>query len=264
MLLINFFRLPCLYSKRRTFATSFAAQFWVPLGLAFLLLIVNDFARAAGTSSAEQASPARPRELANSAATTQLDKLTLPSPIAPPTFTEAALTLTVLGPKGNSTILSNQRYDLSQIDALPIVCAQIQHWALKDFERLQNFGYIFGTGIGEKTIQMQLSNGILLSNVEVLYMKLLAGLSWQQGLIPETASLGVSVLLVEELWQQNALASEARWSRWTPSLAMLAQGKWQLNQRWYSLLEVHNQWPLRDNEFETNTQRIHLGLGYQL
>ncbi len=194
----------------------------------------------------------------------QVENLPIPEPLVRPTHTEAAITLSALSPKGTSKVLADQNFDLSTVEQIPIIAGQIQHWTYKDFERGQNIGFIFGTALGEKQVNVTFNNGYTLDNVEILYLKLQSGLSWEQALWQDRFSVGISGLITEELWQQNTPSLESRWSRWSPSLALVAQVKGQLNQRWYSMLEIHNHWPLRENQVEASQQRAHLGVGYYL
>lgn len=194
----------------------------------------------------------------------QVENLPTPRSIVPPTYTEAAITFTSLSPQGRAEVIGNQQYDLGQVEALPIVSAQIQHWFYRDNEKLQHIGYILGTGIGDKAVNLQLGSGYTISQVEILYMKLLAGLSLEKTIYDDRLHFGLSGLVVEELWQQNTAGSESRWSRWNPSIALSLQGKLQLNKHWYGLAEAHNQWPLGEHRVQTSQERLLLGLGYYL
>lgn len=207
---------------------------------------------------------ARLKAKASQQAPLQVKNLPNPDSIVSPTFTEAAITFSELTPAGTSTVSGQQSYDLSEIQGLPVVSGQIQHWLYKDFERQQHFGFLLGTSLGEKTINVALKNGYTLGNVEILYMKLMGGLSLEKTLIDERFHLGLSGMIVEELWQQNASAMETRWSRWNPSLALNAQAKIQITRKWYTLLEGHKQWPLQETSVTTSAERVHLGLGYFL
>ncbi|MEY4617683.1 MAG: hypothetical protein RJB66_2643 [Pseudomonadota bacterium] len=207
---------------------------------------------------------AKIKSKANHKAPLQVRNLPTPLSIVTPTFTEAALTFSTVSPGGAVSMIGKQTYDLSQVASIPVISAQIQRWLIKDDERGHQVGILFGTGVGEKNIHLQHTNGYTLSNVEILYMNLHAGISLEKSLIEDTLRFGLTGSVVEELWQQNGAAIDARWSRWNPALALNAQTKIQLSARWYSLLELHKQWPLAEKPIATEMERFHLGFGYDL
>ena len=194
----------------------------------------------------------------------QVENLPTPPSVVPTIYTETALTVSNLQPEGTSSLLGKQTYDLSLLGSMPVFSLQLQHWLYKDFERLQHVGFILGTSVGEKTINVALANGYTLSQMEILYTKIQAGLSLEKTLKEDRLHLGLSAVFVEELLQQNAPTNEARWSRWNPALAVAIQGKLQVSRHWYTLAELHNQWPLSDNTVTPSRERLHLGLGYYL
>lgn len=53
-------------------------------------------------------------------------------------------------------------------------------------------------------------------------------------------------------------------SYWVPALDLLTQLKWDLNQRWYSSIGIHNYWFINDNQIVADNQRWQLGFGYHL
>lgn len=204
------------------------------------------------------------KERSSHTAPLQVSNLPTPPSIVSPTYTEAAIALSTISPGGSASMIGKQTYDLSQVSKIPVVSAQIQRWIIRDFERGHQVGILFGTSVGEKAINLQHTNGYTLSNVEILYMRLHAGLGLQKTLIEDRLHFGLTGSVVEELWQQNASSIDARWSRWNPALALNAQTKFQITGHWYSLLEFHKQWPLVENPIASEMERWHLGLGYYL
>ncbi len=194
----------------------------------------------------------------------QVENIPVPVPVKMPTFTEAAITLSTISPKGKSVILGSKSYNLNQVKTLPVISAQIQHWIFQDFERAQNMGFIIGTGLGDRKMSIDLNDGNLLSNVEITYLNIVAGLSWEQTLFEEQLAIGLSGIISQELWQQNAPYLESQWSQWVPAMGLIIQAKWRFNQKWYCLGEVHNRWPLKDNQIDSTNQRLHIGFGYSL
>ena len=194
----------------------------------------------------------------------QVKNLPSAGSVVAPTFTEVALTVSKITPGGTASVVASQRYDLSLVESLPVLSASVQHWFYRDFEKLQYLGFIFGTGLGEKQINVELRNRYLLTNVEILYMKFFAGLSLEKTLLDDRVHFGLNGLIVEELWQQNAANNESRWSRWVPSLALSGQLKVQVAPRWYGLVDARKYWPLAESSISTEAERIYLGVGYYL
>jgi hypothetical protein len=92
----------------------------------------------------------------------------------------------------------------------------------------------------------------------------MAGLSWEQALFDEQLTIGLSGIISQELWQQNAPYLESQWSRWIPAMGLIFQTKWRLTQKWYCLAQVQDRWPFKDNQIDGANQRFHVGFGYSL
>lgn len=195
----------------------------------------------------------------------QVENIPVPPPVQRPAFTEAAFTLSTVSPQGKSMELGSNTYDLSQVGTLPVISAQIQHWMMHDFENNQTFGFILGTGLSDKRMDIDFTDGTSVSKVDIVYLNLLAGLSWEQLLLEDQMSVGLSGVLSQELWEQNATSIASQWSRWVPAIGLIIHAKCRLGERWYGVAELHNRWPFSDKQqIDSTNQRFHFGLGYSL
>lgn len=193
-----------------------------------------------------------------------VENIPTPPPSLPRTFTETAITYSSLSPKGRTQLFESESFDMSQAQSVPVLGAQVQRWFFRDYENSQHLGYILGMGLGDKKINVTLKDRPPLSNVEIIYMRLMAGLSLERAFLNDRLYLGMHTLLIEELWQQNAPELGSQWSQWNPALGISFNLKGTITQRWYGLAEFHNHMPLRQKVIETNNQRIYLGVGYCL
>jgi len=194
----------------------------------------------------------------------QIESIASPEIISAPSHSEVALTISSLQPKGELPLTTHQNYDFSKVSSITILNAQLQHWMIYDHEKNQRLGFQFGTSLGDKNLNLNLTQGNPQTHINIIYMQLFTGVCLEQTLIDDKLTLGLNGLISEELWQQNTTSSEGQWSRWSTALDFSVQPKWILNQSWYSTLEFHNQWPIRKTKIETSQQRWHLGIGYYL
>ncbi len=239
-----------------------------PIHKAFLLAVIslfsfNNFAQTSGDNNSLLPTGTRSTFPSNTPTVSiPVESLPTPPSILPRTSIETAITYTTLESKLNSNLDESQYRDTSF--SIPVLGAQIQSWLYRDYENSQHVGYILGTGIGDKKAKLNSYNSSANTNVNILYSKLMAGLSFEKALLNDRLYFGLNSLVMEELWQQNAPGSGLSWSQWSPSIAFSLQLKATLSHNWYALGEAHNQIPMSKNNPDLNSQRLYFGLGYCL